>query len=202
MIQKKWFSVEHLKDGSIGKVVEVEAKGRSGAVVRFYEAGDAADACSQALAWYARYAEKARDSAREKLRAKRADGLCTGSGCRRQPRDGKSMCRECLEKTSKRSAAIKRRRRAGDSSNLRLHPGGPEGVMNRRIQNSRARHDSIKSLPGGRTANRYRQILDKFDGLGPVAFRVWLVSKIPAMQQTQGEWHPPMAYEPMAQAAE
>lgn len=179
MIQKKWFSVEHLKDGSIGKVTEVEAKGRSGAVVRFYEAADAADACTQAAQWFARSRAQSAAANRRRRDARRADALCTD--CGGTPTPGFVRCEGCRN----RSAADMRLSRQG------VNRRGP-------LLSPEEAYARYRSNPTVRLAT----VLRRFDALGPVAFRAWLVSKIPAMQQTQGEWHPPLAYEPMAQAAE
>lgn len=81
MIQKKWFRVEHDKDGNILSCEEVDAKGRAGSVVRFYEAANKADACSQAKAWWERRLQQNREYQRQRRQNNARTGRCQDHGC-------------------------------------------------------------------------------------------------------------------------
>lgn len=164
MIQKKWFRVETASDGSILSCEEVEAKGRSGSVVRFYEAADKADACSQAKEWYERRRQQDREQSAKNRSERKALGLCSRSGCRSKPEKGRSYCARCSANKNEENKLRRQRRRDGDFSDSRINAG---------IQ--REKHGTQQSY-------RWWLLLQRFDELGPVAFRAWLVSKIPAMQ--------------------
>lgn len=175
MIQKKWFSVETLKDGSVGKFCEVEAKGRNGSVIRFYEAIDAADACSQAKDWHSR--RKARDN---KLRADkreelRATGVCFR--CRKKPMVNASWCAECRDKAN----LLRRQLRRGERPVSVPRLSADDAFAREKERNARDR-ERMKEKHGSAAVYRYVILLEKFDRLGPGAFRAWLVSKIPAVQ--------------------
>lgn len=206
MIQKKWFCVETAADGSVLSCTQVEAKGRSGAVVRFYEAVDEADACSQAKEWYDRWRE-GRRIANSRWRIKRAAaGLCISqqAGCDKTARPGMRTCQSCSDRTAAAQRRRRERRELGDFRDLRLNPGGAVAVMNTRSENRRRSRRNAASLAGSSYGYFHLLILRKLDELSPgeaLAFRAWLVSKIPSMQQTRSEWHPPLV-ESVADAAE
>lgn len=154
MIQKRWFSVETLADGSIGKVCEVEAKGRNGSVVRFYEAVDKADACSQAKSWHE--ADKARRRSAYSDRVSANPGACT-----LHPRHPKK-CPKCKEQ--------RRRIKTGECAKRRTEVSAEELLKAKKIR------DRISA-----EARTWVSLLSRFDALGPVAFRAWLVSRIRPM---------------------
>lgn len=205
MIQKKWFRVETGKDGSVLSCEEVEAKGRSGAVVRFYEAIDKAAACSAAKSWWEDKLRKAVVSGADRRLRYAKDGLC--ETCGKSPvatdtRDrwgnprgrASTQCRACLDK----AAHYRELRKAGvRTRETRL---GPDESFRREKERQRRSHEIDRQRAGGSAATFYLRMLKKLDAIGHVAFRAWLVSRIPALQQTQ-EWHPPLEY-PMAEAAE
>ena len=168
MLQKKWFRIESYADGSIASCEEVEVKGRNGSVVRFYEAADNAEACAQASAWFRE--QQLRFRSDMKTRSER--GLCLR--CKKRLVNG--ACERC--------AAVKERANVRASGKAPPVTGG-----------AAPSHQAGAMHSAAVRGHTWQLLLRRFDELGPVAFRAWLVSKIPAMQQDTG-------VQPIAEAAE
>lgn len=174
MIQKKWFRIEHLKDGSLGEVTEVDTKGKAGSTIRFYEALTKADACKQAKDWYA--AHKLRNNAESKrARNRQIDaGLCSYRNCPNLPLAGKRDCKQHRDQAAKRSAEHYQR----EIGNLpAVERPSAEEVYARDL----ARRNASQRRRGGSLACQYRVVLKKLDELSPGEarlFRAWLVSEI------------------------
>lgn len=194
MIQHRWFKIEQGADGTILSCVEVEAKGVKCGTVRFYSAVDASAACYAAKKWYKAHRIKHNSWQRDHREKIKGNGECVTrfSGCTKVVEPGKSRCANCKAKALAGETARRARHKVGDMTDLRLHPGGPAQVMQNQRAAANAGTRKLREAAGGARAYEALLMLRKFDSLGPVAFRAWLVSKIPSMQQTQGEWHPPM----------
>lgn len=176
MIQKKWFRIEHLKDGSLGEVTEVDTKGRSGSNVRFYEALTKTDACKQAKEWYEKYRANS-NAGIKRLHDKRLSaGLCIS--CGESPRcisvKGISRhCRECLTHVAELAAA----RRAGTPVGRPQHKD-PVKTKQMAVERNVRGNETRKEKYGSLYAYNLACLLTKFDAIGPLAFRQWLVDKI------------------------
>ena len=205
MIQRKWFWIEHLPDGGIGRTGESETKGRNGSVIRYYEAVDLADACAQAQQWWARKKQTNAEFSARRRKERFARGLCESCGQRpiEQSKTQKNRwgglsvrhhkvakkCRECMDRTAELS--LERRRGLRPAN----HPDANTAYAKALEWRERAAAKAIAKA-GSSTGIVYLRMLTKFDELGAVAFRAWLVSKIPAMSETGDP------AQPMAQAAE
>lgn len=170
MIQKRWFRIETAKDGSILSCSEVEAKGKGGGVVRFYEAADAADACAQAKAWYAAERQRCNAGVKQRAAARKARGLCISC---KTPSPDFARCKTCRD----RYAEYQRLQKSG-LSNKRQAADPVE-----QLQRKKDRAAAFKAKKGGSAKYQYSLILSKLDKLSPgeaPAFRAWLVGKIEA----------------------
>lgn len=161
MIQKKWFRVEHQKDGSIS-CDEVEAKGKNGAVVRYYEALTKEEACYKAKQWW----DKAKERYKEYSANRRASGICS---CGKTARLGMCKCQDCADKSINR----KRARKLGVLGSWKRKSSAEEALKARRDTN--AKHNKLR---GGSVGSVCRTALRKLDSLGHEDFRKWLVSEI------------------------
>jgi hypothetical protein len=183
MIQQKWFRVGIDQKGDISSdSQEVESKGRNGIVYRYYQAVSLADACSQAKAYWRRCLDQAAAYRKRYSDKHVSNGLC--SGCGKNPLATNQYCRACADRKNARSAA---RRKGAPLLVEKL--SAERGIEKRRA----ARDKFHRENPWKVAKVTYIRALEQLDALGHVAFRAWLVSKIAAKQQTQGEWHPPMA---------
>lgn len=111
VIQKKWFRIEHNADGSLGAVTEVDAKGRNGSIVRYYESVDAADACRQAKEWYENYRETHRRGVAARHTRLMAEGKCVDCGRLIGPYGTARRCRECSDRVNAAAKAWRERGR-------------------------------------------------------------------------------------------
>lgn len=171
-----WYRVE--LDGS-GAVTATECAGPSRVNtrhVRYVEAVDAAQACSEVLAWYAKRRRKANERESALRNQNRAAGLCSVVCCKSKPKTGRKQC--SLHLKAKADSA---RRRYNGAPAL-IPKTSPEQIL----ANVRKRTEDAKKITGG-SCGTYARILGVFDKLGPVAFRAWLVSKIPVQQPEQAE---------------
>lgn len=166
MIQKRWFRVGTLPDGSISSdSCEVDVKGKNGTVYRYYEAASLSEACEAAKEWYAR--THARDNAR--YQKTKASGMCP-CGCRGPARPGKTTCQAKVDRISQRA-----KERESGRPLLKI---GRHVTPDAALAAVRAGQASRIKRRGGNYAELLRRYLSKFDKLGPEAFRAWLVSKI------------------------
>jgi hypothetical protein len=164
VIQLKWFRIETGADGSILSCTEVEAKGRSGGVVRFYEAIDADKACKSAQDWFA----SRQRSWKKRYENNKASGMC-GCGCGGPARTGKTTCQAQVDRTTR----LAKERKAG-RPRMNIRHATAEDALRASLDDL-ARHDKAR---GGSSGARLRANLVRFDALGPIAFRAWLVSEI------------------------
>jgi hypothetical protein len=164
VIQKRWFRIETAKDGSILNCSEVEAKGRSGGVVRFYEAVDAADACSQAKAWYINDRNAKREWAAKARAAAKAKGLCVQCK-RRKPFKGKKQCQVCSD--------MKR------EIHLRWREAGCPPLQRVSAADAMATKHEYNRQRNARTIDA-QKVIDKLDELGGngAELRAWLEAYI------------------------
>lgn len=190
MIQKKWFSVEHQPGGTLGQVREVEAKGRNGSVVRFYEATDKADACSQAAQWYLRIKAQ-QNASQNELRARRiAKGKCTH--CELPAIPGRRTCARHIDR---------RRNRNKRPPATRPHYATLELAATALREANRASSARHNARIGGPMAKVYWNILRKLRMLGADGLEAWLIARIPNYEQLMAK-ESGAAEEPLAQAAE
>lgn len=164
MIQLKWFRIETGADGSILSCQEVEAKGRSGAVVRYYESASAGEACKAAKEWFT-HRQATQKARRQRFKD---SGMCE-CGCGGPARPGKTTC----QARGARLAQFAKERRAGRPL-LRLRHATAEDSLDA----FRAGHVSSVRRRGGSIGCNLRMCLNRLDKVGPEAFRSWLVSEI------------------------
>lgn len=173
-LQFKWFRIEQDASGAILSCEEVDAKGRKGAHVRYYEALDKASACSAAMGWYAAYTQVKREKSRTR-RTKFAElGLCSSCSRPKEPgREDVQVCKMCAARAAERQRATKGRResplrpaRLGADEFVRRMTGVSEPAKRRALprQSQQCRH--------------YVAMLEKFDRVTPNHFRTWLVGAI------------------------
>lgn len=149
-----WWRVELDTSGAILKVEQVEYAAQNKRLVRFVEADTKAEACNNAKRWYVAKLARDREIQSTKCKARRDAGLCSKCG-RRPGAPRRIWCTLCLE----RKAVESRRWRAGLS------------VPNHNDENiAYARRAGINAYAA----------LKRFDEIGPVAFRAWLVEKLNA----------------------
>lgn len=178
MIQLKWFRVEHLKDGSLGGVTEVDNKGKNNSIVRYYEAVSAKEACNEACRWYANHTRTSEASKRNTYLRRKEKGLCVY--CTVPPkkaRKGKTSCEECGKYQSEKQMSYYR----GETQPRKV--ANPEELLARRKARAQAAVDSGKQLVGYGAA--YARCLERFDTLGPKNFRKWLVEEIQKRKERQ-----------------
>jgi hypothetical protein len=190
-LQLKWFRIEQDASGAILSCEEVEAKGRRGAHVRYYEAVDKAAACDAAKAWYERYLMRRREYARKRredpaVRASaaastssryqklRAAGLCTSCGT--NPLATQWRCTECHAR--QREA---KRRRKDCLPPLPRKPGNVVSAERQRAQyeaSNRLCHARVVSAWGSSGAHQISLFLRHFDSMSPAQFRTYLIGRI------------------------
>lgn len=163
MIQLKWFRIETGADGSILSCTEVEAKGRSGAVVRYYEAVSASKACDAAKEW----AKARRERANARHKRIVSIGIC--ASCGGSSRKGKCLCQGCAD----RRATLAKSLRLGRPLLTKRHASPVEAK-----EAYRASARASRRALGNTSGCIYRAILIKLDTKGPSKFRAWLVSEI------------------------
>lgn len=180
---KTWFRIELDSSGAILSCAEVDRSERSGKLVRFVEAGTAAEACSAVKEWYAAHLSSGRMRNALHREARRAAGLCTGqtSGCTGTPRIGFGTCDNCALVSAANHRLRRLRKKLGDTADLRLSNGGAQSVRDAHLAGINKRSRARREAAGGAAALEALRLLRKFDSLGPEAFRAWLVSKIPAL---------------------
>ncbi len=164
-LQKKWFRVEQSADGSILSCTEVDAKGRKGAHVRFYEAADSAAACDAAKAWYENYAAKDRAAQRTRYGKRKSEGSCTR--CKSPPVAGKSLC-------ARHRDALAEYNRAHYLGQVSPHTPLDPAIARARIL-ANVKKQGLLQRP---LKMNLRAVLREFDARNPVDFRVWLVLEI------------------------
>lgn len=174
MIQKKWFRVEQNKDGDILSCDEVECKGRQGAIVRYYEAADKAEACSLAKQWADNY-RTIQNKHSEKLRNKRADS-CLCLDCGLPALADRSRCEKCLKTDAKKGREYRKRKRLGLPQLLHKLPD-QERWDNRKQQYTKS-NNRRSEIWGSSTAHRYFLLLKKLHSLGAEAYEHWLREQI------------------------
>lgn len=192
-LQKKWFRIEQDAGGAILSCEEVDSKGRKGAHVRYYEALDKAQACSDAVAWYEksaaawriRYEKRRADPALVKEDSRRATarrdaaieiGVC--SSCRLLPLVNKHVCAKCRDRFNEN-----RRRRLAGLPALRNKPKVPrEQLAAKALARSVETRANFRSKQthtwGSRNAYDISCVLTRFDTMTPAQFRRDLVARI------------------------
>ena len=170
MIQKKWFRIETDSEGNILSCEEVSSKGRQGAVVRYYEALDKADACKQAKEWANRYRETKRSSMNARRREREANGLCVYCGVR--PSASAQSCRECVALNTQRSREL-RLGRVPRISRL------SDTELRERVRDRKRQEQKLVAERWG-SSRAYARYLDlvRLDRSGPEAFREDLCDRI------------------------
>lgn len=192
-----WWRVEFGRDGSVKGAQEMEYVSTPTRVVGyvFVRANNKASAVTKAIDWYKRYCEKNRRDCQKRRERLDREGLCWH--CRKTAVTGDmKTCPPCAKANADRAKGRRDRLAAGDTRDMRrTNPDGIEGIRARVKADTARATQTRRELAGSDTGYKYLTLLRKFDTLGPVAFRAWLVSKIPAMQQDTAE-------QPMAEAAE
>lgn len=191
-LQLKWFRVEQAADGSILSCEEVDAKGRRGAHVRYYEAVDKAAACSAAKEWHERHKAQGRArnkrrrqdpivreadiaAARRRQQSKRDVGLCASCGV--NPLSTGWYCEAC----SSRKSEARRRRLDGlpplprRRASTEVTPEHRRAKLRRAAEESKARNNAIW---GSRSAYDLACMLRHFDSMPPAQFRTYLIGRI------------------------
>lgn len=169
-LQMKWFRVEQSTDGSILSCTEVDAKGRKGAHVRYYEATDSAAACAFAKEWFARRKAGALRSVNARHARLIAQGLCTS--CGHKPLVNKRHCKDCRQRARDRSRELY----AGAAPRQNnLTPAQRLLAEQQRSKDCVAR---MFAEWGSRDAYAQFLLLRRLDELGPKGFRAMLVSRI------------------------
>lgn len=154
-----WFRIELDKSGAILKCDQVDQGFTGTKFVRFVEAETKAAACSDVKAWYENRLLKARmDNARRAAIQLNA-GLCRALCCKQPPAEGRTKCKKHLAAEAVNALRCKR------------------GETKKQTRCPEKRKQSV--IASGRLGGAYfPTILKKFDELGSVQFRAWLVSEI------------------------
>jgi hypothetical protein len=170
-----WWRVQFHTDGSIKSISETEYVTTPHSIVSYVyvQANDKASACIAAKKWLERRKEICRRSSAKGRKTRIAEGLCVNSGCRNPAREGVTLCQDCQDKKTARTKNWHDSVRAG--IDRRLSGKTPvQQLAERKADNAVRKVDTT-----------WLSLLRRFDELGPEGFRAWLVSKIPAMRQSQ-----------------
>lgn len=159
---RKWYRVELDSSGAILSCTEVEGAGRKNSHVRYVEALSAADATSEAKAWYEKVRQQLRDSLNRRRALREKAGKCKSCGKHPAKRHRK-WCAECLGKCATRRAE-------------RVARGRPESPEEHAIK-AKAHKDARRITYGTEAAARWFDLLRNYDA-NPSDFRAWLVGKI------------------------
>lgn len=167
-----FWRVELDKSGAILTCDLVPDQGKNGGRVIFVEAETKATACSNAKAWHERRKTlRARcDKKRsDDLKARRKAGLCTvcgrPAGPGKRPYYGQTVSASVCQPCSTTLAARRTERENGAAPKMRAHRISPEEAV-------------VSALRTRKLRLGLGTVLKKFDALGPVAFREWLVAEI------------------------
>lgn len=188
-----WWRVELDKDGGIKTVTEVEEASKGAKLVCFVQATTRAEACSAAVNWWRNRVAKMRANLNERYSKNISAGVC---GVCAGPL-AETSSRVCQKHLQQRRDAWKRnyRRSRGDEVPL-LSPRYKDAdqaaaALRESVTRSEERNRHLHP-------ERHRVVLavtalKRFDELGPVEFRKWLVGIIEAAKAKA---------EPVAEAAE
>lgn len=171
-----WWRVQFHTDGSIKNVDETEYVTAPGRVVSYVyvQANDKASACSAAKKWWDKRVAIRKKADAKSRHSRIALGLCSKPGCGRKPREGKKTCQECADRASSLSRESLESRASG-VPDRRLSDKTPE----QRMEDFRA-DQKVR-----RCDTTWLALLKKFDELGPVSFREWLLSHVPSVADAQ-----------------
>lgn len=165
-----WWRIELDKSGAILSCAHVEMSGTSRGRIRFVEADSDAEACSRSVDGYRRSLLYHREKGATLRAAQTARGLCCISYCKNEPEHGKKRCKEHAAIGNANS----RRWRSGEA---RANHPSEDLAAEARAADRRRVTRKARDEKGGEAGLRV-VLLSKFDTLGPVAFRAWLVAGI------------------------
>lgn len=203
MIQKRWFRVESDKDGNVLSCtsVDIGIKHRRGALIRFYEAVDDADACSQAKQWWERRQGLTSESRKRNRQRRAQSGVCEASERHGPPAPGRKLCATCLAAAVENGRRTRERHRSGDLEDHRRSPLSDIERLERAREQVARCDNEMKLLAGSWAAVAHWRTLKRLRALGPDGLEAWLIAHIPNYDQLMAKEHA-TAMEPLAQAAE
>jgi hypothetical protein len=167
-----WWKVELDKSGAILTCEHVDAVAKGNRLLAFVQASTKAEACSAAKMWWA--AQQAKRRAWNVSREARLlqAGLCKVCG-RNANVTGRKRCEPCLARRRERDVQIYH----GAPKLVERHSGEDAAML--AYQRQQREYAKRKNAEDPRCQLRWSALVEKFDALGPEAFRAWLASNIP-----------------------
>jgi hypothetical protein len=169
-----WWRGELNKDGGISTLTEVGQASKGSKLVCYVQATTRAEACSKIKAWWERRKGLIRSSSLRVRERRIAAGLCPTCGKAPCAPD-RALCGPCLQAAVVRAEKVRRRKKG---EHIPHAPGW------RRFSSA---EEAAEAASARRRAQRDKHghvnvfaptVLKKFDELGPVKFREWLVGII------------------------